>query len=102
MKGDAGNFVLFNTSACVYSCGIFGKDLDEILVRREGRSWFECCLLEKNWRKIIDEETRQHAKTGGKKSEHGKTSGQVFLVPSLQEKPAEEVWNTAPKFSAVL
>lgn len=99
MKGDAGNFVLFNTSACVYSCGIFDKDLDEILVRREGRSQFECCLLEK---KIINEETRQHVKTGGKKSEHGKTSRQVFLVPSLQEKPTGEVWNTAPKFSAVL
>lgn len=47
MKGDAGNFVLFNTSACVYSCGVFDKDFDEILVRREGRSQFECCLLEK-------------------------------------------------------
>lgn len=56
----------------------------------------------KNWHKIINEETRQPAKASGKKSEHGKTSGQVFLVPSLQEKPTTGVWNTAPKFFSVL
>lgn len=92
----------FNTSACFYSWDIFDKDLDETLVRREGRSKFECCLLQINWHKIINEETRHPAKAGGRKTEHGKTSGLVFLVSSLQEKPTAGVWNTAPKFSSVL
>lgn len=75
--------MFFNTSACVYSCDIFNKDLGETIVRREGRSEFECSLLENNRHKIVNEETRKPAKAGGEKSEHGKTSGLVFLVPSV-------------------
>lgn len=83
VKGHAGNFGVFNTSASVYSCDIFDKDFGETIDEREGRSEFECSLLENNWHKIVNEETRKPAKAGGKKSEHGKTSGLVFLVPSL-------------------
>lgn len=57
------------------------KTLMKHLVRTEGRSKYECCLLETNWCKIINEKTRQPIKTGGKRVNMQKLLDSYFFFP---------------------